>query len=172
MMDTEGINIGGTPGTAMGDAITAALTRFRKDKDIPRAILVVSDGENTYGSDPVKAAAAAKEAGLKVYTLGVGSEKGAKIPLSKGVFGSITYKYDKDGRMVISRLDEDELKSVAEAGGGKYFHASSGGAVESLRLALNEKSKAPVETGMKKRREFGPAVSLVAAGLMILALVV
>jgi len=172
MLDTEIVSLGPMQGTAMGDGITAALVRYKKEKDIPRAILVVSDGENTYGPDPVETATAAREAGVKVYTLGVGSAGGARIPISKDVFGTITYKYDKHGRMVTSRLDEDELKAVAEAGGGKYFHASSGGAAESLKHALNEKSKASVETGMKKRREFGPALSLAAAGLMILALMI
>jgi len=172
ILDTETISPVNPSGSAVGDGIAAALVRFKPEKDIPRAVLLVSDGENTSGIDPVAAASGAKEAGLKVYVLGVGSAKGAKVPYGRDVFGNKTYKYDRRGRLVISRLDEKTLRGVAEAGGGKYFHASDRNVTEALRLNLSEKSSKPVKTGMKKRREFGPALSFVAACLLTLALAI
>jgi Ca-activated chloride channel family protein len=159
------------PGTAIGEAILTAATRF-KSGDIPRAAVVVSDGGNTYGADPVKAAQAAKGKGMKVITVGVGTAAGGKIPAAYDFYGRLTYKRDRQGQTVVSALDEPALKAVAESGGGGYFAASEPGSVGALAKALSVKSKKSIEAPFRGAKEYGPwfalaAVVLVAAGLVI-----
>ncbi|MCR5003472.1 MAG: VWA domain-containing protein [Bacteroidales bacterium] len=105
-------------GTAMGDAITTAARGFSAQSENSRAIVVITDGEN-HEDDPVEAAKTAAEMGIKVYTIGVGSTKGQPIPMDGELLK------DKDGNIVVTRLDEQILRDVAEAGGGAYVHASN-----------------------------------------------
>ena len=78
--------------------------------------MVISDGEN-HEDDPVAAARQAAELGIKVYTIGVGSAEGQPIPVDGGLMR------DKDGEIVVTRLDEETLRAVAKAGNGAYIHA-------------------------------------------------
>ena len=103
-------------GTAIGDAITTAAKSFSAQSENSRAIIVITDGEN-HEDDAVAAAMQAAEAGIKVYTIGVGSPDGQPIPMEGGLLK------DKDGNIVVTRLDEETLKEIAEAGGGAYVHA-------------------------------------------------
>lgn len=114
------INTGSVPvqGTAMGDAIATAARSFSIQSEKSRAIILITDGEN-HEDDPVEAAKAAYEAGIKVYTVGVGSLRGQPIPVEGGL------KKDKDGNIVVTRLDEETLQKVAGAGGGAYVHAGN-----------------------------------------------
>ncbi len=105
-------------GTAIGDAITTCIRSFSAQSEKSRAIIVISDGEN-HEDDPVSAAAEASKMGIKVYTIGVGSSEGQPIPMG----GS--YLRDKDGNIVVTKLDEDTLKETAAAGGGAYIHAGN-----------------------------------------------
>jgi Ca-activated chloride channel family protein len=159
------------PGTAMGEGILTALTRFRPG-ELPRAILVVSDGENTYGADPVKAAQSAKEKGLKVYTAGVGTGKGGEIPFGVDFFGKQVYKKDKDGKTVVSRLDESALKDIAIAGGGKYFYASDAGSARALAKELTAKTAKKAEDPYRNAKEYGPWLSLAASVLVVGAMLI
>ncbi len=114
-IDTESVPV---QGTAMGDAILTAARSFSAQSEKSRAVIVITDGEN-HEDDPVAAARQASEAGIKVYTVGVGSAQGQPIP--KG--GELMK--DKDGNIVVTRLDEQTLKEVASAGGGAYVHAGN-----------------------------------------------
>lgn len=105
-------------GTAMGDAITTAIRGFSAQSERSRAIVVITDGEN-HEDDPVAAAKQAGELGIKVYTIGVGSAEGQPIPMN----GSLLK--DKEGNIVVTRLDENILKQVAQAGNGLYIHAGN-----------------------------------------------
>ncbi len=105
-------------GTAMGDAITTAAKGFSAQSENSRAIIVITDGEN-HEDDPVSAAKTAAEMGIKVYTIGVGSTEGQPIPVNGELLK------DKDGNIVVTKLDEQILRDVAEAGGGAYVHASN-----------------------------------------------
>ena len=158
------------PGTAIGEALLTAATKFKKS-DLPRAVVVVTDGENTYGADPVKAAETAKEGGLKVMTVGVGSDAGGRIPASYDFFGQVQYKRDSDGNIVVSRLDEDTLRKVADAGGGKYFAASEHGSVKALARELTAKAKKAVRDPFRGAKEYGPYFALAAAVLVGVAVV-
>ncbi len=119
-MFLNSINTSSVPiqGTAMGEAINTAIKSFSAQSDKSRAIIVITDGEN-HEDDPVEAAAQAADLGIKVYTVGVGSTEGQPIRKDGDLMK------DKDGNIVVSRLDEEILKEVAEAGGGAYVHAGN-----------------------------------------------
>ena len=106
-------------GTAMEEAIRKAALCFTDNEKIGKAIVVISDGEDHEG-DPVQAASDVASAGIKVYTIGVGSAAGQPIKVGG------EFLRDKDGNVVVTKLDEATLMQVAEAGGGDYYHASSG----------------------------------------------
>ncbi len=112
------IDTGSIPvqGTAIGDAIRLSIKSFSAQSEKSRVIIVISDGEN-HEDDPVAAAKQAAELGIKVYTIGVGSAEGQPIPVNGELLK------DKDGNIVVTRLDEETLRNVAKAGGGAYIHA-------------------------------------------------
>lgn len=114
-IDTQSVPV---QGTAIGDAILTAAKGFSAQSEKSRAVIVITDGEN-HEDDPVEAARQAAEMGAKVYTIGVGSVQGQ--PIQKD--GELMK--DKEGNIVVTRLDEAVLKSVAEAGGGAYVHAGN-----------------------------------------------
>lgn len=114
-ISTESIPI---QGTAIGDAISTAVRGFSAQSEHSRAIIVITDGEN-HEDDAVAAAKQAAEAGIKVYTIGVGSADGQPIPMNDELLK------DKDGNIVVTRLDEVTLRKVASAGGGAYVHAGN-----------------------------------------------
>ena len=105
-------------GTAMGDAIITGIKSFSAQSEKSRVIIVISDGEN-HEDDPVAAAKEAAENGIRVYTIGVGSSEGQPIPFEGGLLK------DKDGEIVVTKLDEDMLRKVAKAGNGAYVHAGN-----------------------------------------------
>lgn len=117
-MFLSSIDTGSIPiqGTAIGDAIRLCIKSFSAQSEKSRVIVVISDGEN-HEDDPVAAAKQAAELGIKVYTIGVGSAEGQPIPVEGGLLR------DKDGEIVVTRLDEETLRKVAQAGGGAYIHA-------------------------------------------------
>ena len=112
------IDTGSIPvqGTAIGDAINLSIKSFSAQSEKSRVIVVISDGEN-HEDDPVEAARQAAELGIKVYTIGVGSAEGQPIPVN----GSLLR--DKNGEIVVTKLDEETLRAVAKAGNGAYIHA-------------------------------------------------
>lgn len=105
-------------GTAIGEAILTAARGFSAQSEKSRAIIVITDGEN-HEDDPVDAAREVAETGVKIYTIGVGTLQGQPIPKDGELMK------DRDGNIVVTRLDEETLKDVAEAGGGAYVHAGN-----------------------------------------------
>jgi len=113
------------PGTMIGNAIDLALRSFRQDLPTQKAIIVVSDGENTEG-DVAGAVERAKKEGVRVYTIGMGTAEGAPIPVyTDGVRAD--YHRDRAGNIVLTKLDESALQQIALATGGSYERATSGG---------------------------------------------
>jgi Ca-activated chloride channel family protein len=110
-------------GTAIADAIKQATEAFRSKEHKYKVLVLITDGEDNEGN-AVEAAKAAAAEGIVIYTVGVGSESGVPIPLSKGG-GSVVYKKDKDGNLVMTRLDPVTLEKIAIEGHGKYFHAGT-----------------------------------------------
>ena len=105
-------------GTAIGEAINTAMRSFSAQSEKSRAIIVITDGEN-HEDDPVAAAKQAAEMGVRVFTIGVGSPEGKPIPMDGGLLK------DKDGNIVVTRLDEKVLQEVAQAGNGVYVRAGN-----------------------------------------------
>ena len=114
-IDTRPVSI---QGTAIGDAILTAARSFSAQSEKSRAIIVITDGEN-HEDDAIEAAKTVASTGIKIYTIGVGSQRGE--PLS--VDGELLR--DKDGQIVVSRLDEALLKDIAREGDGLYVHAEN-----------------------------------------------
>ena len=119
-MFLSSIDAGSVPvqGTAIGDAIHTAMKSFSAQSEKSRVIILISDGEN-HEDDAVAAAKEAAQAGIRIYTVGVGSAAGQPIPVDGELLR------DKDGNIVVTRLDEKTLRQIAEAGGGAYIQAGN-----------------------------------------------
>ena len=114
-ISTESVPI---QGTAIGEAINTAIRSFSAQSEKSRAIIIITDGEN-HEDDPVAAAVQAAEMGIRVFTIGVGSPEGKPIPMDGGLLK------DRDGNIVVTRLDESVLQEVAKAGNGLYVRAGN-----------------------------------------------
>ncbi|MDR1342075.1 MAG: VWA domain-containing protein [Prevotellaceae bacterium] len=115
------INTGIVPrqGTAIGKAIITAIRSFSLQSEKSRALIIISDGEN-HEDDPIEAAQLAVKEGIKIYTIGIGSPQGSPIPLKEGGLMK-----DRQGNMVVTRLDEETLEKTAAAGNGIYVRATT-----------------------------------------------
>jgi Ca-activated chloride channel homolog len=109
-------------GTAIGAAIDLGLRSFSPGEGKSRAMIIITDGEN-HEDDPVSRAAEAARAGIVIYTIGIGSADGVPVPVT--VNGRKEFLKDIDGNTVISKLDEEILKKIAETTGGSYVRASN-----------------------------------------------
>jgi len=116
-LDPDSISL---QGTNLGTAIDVSLEAFNAKSRRERAIIIISDGENLGGNlDP--AISAAKQQGVRIFTLGIGKADGAPIPRPDGGF-----KRDRHDEVVMSRLDEATLSKISLATGGLYVHAVPG----------------------------------------------
>jgi Ca-activated chloride channel family protein len=133
-----------TQGTDIATAINMASHSFTQEEGIGKAIVVITDGEDHEGG-AVEAAKAAKENGMRVYVLGVGSTKGSPVPdPSTG-----DYMKDNTGNTVMSALNEDMCKQVAQAGGGAYIHVENNSAAqEQLDNELDKLEKKETATAV------------------------
>lgn len=107
-------------GTDIATAINMATHSFTQQENIGKAIIVITDGEDHEGK-AIEAAREARENGMRVYVLGVGSTKGAPIPMP----GTGEYMVDNTGNTVMSALNEQMCREVAQAGGGAYIHVEN-----------------------------------------------
>ena len=108
----------GTQGTVIAEAIEMSQSIFGEDNASQKAIIIISDGEN-HESEAIAAAREAKSNGTFVFTIGVGTQEGARIPIVER--GKRVFKTDKSGNPVTSALNVSMLQDIAEAGGGKYY---------------------------------------------------
>jgi len=126
-----------TQGTDISRAISMAASSFTQQEGIGKAIIVITDGEDHEGG-AVEAAAEAKKKGMRVYVLGVGSAGGAPVPDP----GTGSYMKDETGQTVMSVLNEEMCRQVAQAGGGAYIHVDNNSAAqEQLNGELDKLSK-------------------------------
>ena len=127
----------GTQGTDIATAIDMAEHSFSQDEQVGKAIVVITDGEDHEGG-AVEAAEDAKNRGMRVFVLGVGSTGGAPIPDPS----SGKYMIDETGNTVMSILNEDMCRQIAQAGGGSYIHVENGyAAQQQLNDELDKLSK-------------------------------
>jgi Ca-activated chloride channel homolog len=120
-LDTKTIPEGGTN---ISEAINLTIQTFGKSAAGNRALIIFTDGEELSG-DAVKTAKAATDAGVKVFTVGVGTSQGSLIPINSDDGGAAFVK-DSAGQVVKSKLDEKRLSEIAKATGGFYLHLESG----------------------------------------------
>ena len=120
-LDTKIIPEGGTN---ISDAIALATRTFGKSATGNRALIIFTDGEELSG-DAVGAAKAAADAGVRIFTVGVGTPEGSLIPI-QGESGGTAFVKDAKGEVVKSKLDETRLREVAQAADGFYLHLENG----------------------------------------------
>jgi Ca-activated chloride channel family protein len=119
-------NIVPTQGTAIGAAIDLAINSFPKEEAKNRALIILTDGEN-HEDDAIASAEKARKAGIRVFTVGMGSPSGAPIPVFRNGQQN-GFRQDNDGNTVVSSLNEEMLQEIAMAGDGQYFRATNSGA--------------------------------------------
>jgi Ca-activated chloride channel homolog len=120
-LDTKIIPEGGTN---ISDAIALATRTFGKSATGNRALIIFTDGEELSG-DAVQAAKAAADAGVRIFTIGVGTAGGSLIPI-EGENGGTAFVKDAKGEVVKSKLDETRLREIAQAADGFYLHLENG----------------------------------------------
>jgi Ca-activated chloride channel family protein len=132
-------------GTAIGTAIATAANRLRDAPGNSRVVVLLTDGVNNRGSiDPRTAAQAAAAFGVKIYTIGVGTEGMAPVPVGRGVFG---LRYEN--RPV--EIDDALLTDVARRTGGRYFRARDAVALQRITEEIDRLERTPVRTRVYTR---------------------
>jgi len=131
-------------GTAIGTAIDLCIKSFgdMEKSSASRAIIVITDGEN-HEDDAVGAAKLAKEKGIVLHVIGMGKPEGAPIPVQ----GTMSFWKDKDGNVVVSKLNEEMCKNIALAGGGAYVRAdNTNSAYKVITKELDTLAKSEIKT--------------------------
>ena len=130
-----------TQGTDIAAAVTMASHSFTQQEGVGKAIIVITDGEDHEGG-ALEAAKDAKEKGMRTYVLGVGSPNGAPIPTGNG-----DYLKDNTGQTVMTGLNEDMCRQLADAGGGAYIHVeNNSNAQEQLDNELDKLAKKEISS--------------------------
>jgi Ca-activated chloride channel family protein len=126
-------------GTAIGSGLATAVNRLRRAPDKSKVVVLLSDGENNKGLiDPRTAAAAAAAYGIKVYTIGVGTEGEAPIPTGRSLGGGFRYE------VLPVKIDETLLTEIADRTGGRYFRAKDSEALSRIFSEIDKLEKTPV----------------------------
>jgi Ca-activated chloride channel family protein len=127
-------------GTAIGTGLATAINRLKDSKAKSRVIILLTDGVNNSGTiEPETASEIAKEYGIKVYTIGLGSNGMAMYPYSIAPNGDFIYK------MMKVEIDEKFMKSIAKNTGGKYFRATSNSKLEMIYDEINKLETTEIE---------------------------
>jgi Ca-activated chloride channel family protein len=132
-------------GTDIGAAIDLSMKSFSEESPAQKAIVIITDGEN-HEADAVVAAQEAAEQGIRVFTIGMGSQDGTPIPQYNGNTRT-GFKKDQDGNIVVTKLNEQMLREIAKAGNGAYIRASNAEVgLEPLLAELNQIEKTDMGT--------------------------
>jgi len=138
-------------GTAIGDGLATSVNRLKDSKAVSKVIILLTDGVNNMGSlDPLSSAEIAQIYGIRIYTIGVGTEGTAPYPVQT-MFGMQTQYMEV-------QIDEELLQQVAEMTDGRYFRATSNRKLREIYDEIDklEKSKIDVTEFKKKKEEFFP----------------
>lgn len=130
-------------GTMIGEAIRRTLRMYPED-GVGKVMVLLTDGEDQ-GSDPFGAAKEANKKGVRIYTIGIGTNKGEVIPL-RSPAGKVEFKRDLKGKTVVSKLDEQALQKIAAETGGRYYRSRKGN-LEIDRIYSDLSNLAEKETG-------------------------
>ena len=143
-LNTEYLPVGGTD---IAGAINAAIEGFPESEKTEKAIIIITDGENT-GGDAFEAAKQAAKVGVKVFCIGVGKSEGIPVPEKDGGF-----KKDKNGKIILTKLDENTLIKIADITGGAYVRSVAGDMdLENIYLKSirGELEQSTLKSGKKK----------------------
>lgn len=160
-------------GTALAEAVRTALKLFSPDRRSHRVIVLITDGEDHLG-EPVEAAREAADQGVILYAVGIGSSHGTPIPLYDNAGNRLGFKRDERDQVVVTRLDSDILREMAERTGGT-FHLASSTEVELDRIyrEISEMEKQTLATHQFTRfEEQFQIFSLAALGLLCFGLLI
>lgn len=149
-------------GTAIGSGLATALSRLRQAPGESKVVLLLTDGVNNRGLvDPRTAAEAARALGVKVYTIGVGTDGEAPIPTGRGLSG---FRYET----LPVEIDEELMTEIAQSTGGRYFRARDAEALARVFRQIDELETTPIRVTRFARYE-EQTRPLVALGLLLLA---
>jgi Ca-activated chloride channel family protein len=115
-------NMVSSQGTAINEAIERAITYYDNEEQTNRFLFIVSDGED-HEENTISLAQKAQKEGIKIYTVGVGSIDGGPIPM-RNIGGGISYKKDNKGEVVITKMNEQVLKDIANEAKGIYINGN------------------------------------------------
>jgi Ca-activated chloride channel family protein len=122
VMDQNTVSV---QGTSLEAAITAARKAYSQQEKKHKVLVLLTDGEDQEGR-AVEAASDARKDGIRIYTVGIGSPAGEPIPVIDRKGEQVGFKKDRQGEVIVSRLDEATLQKIALETGGKYYHATAG----------------------------------------------
>lgn len=148
-------------GTAIGDGLATALNRLRDTEGSQGIVVLLSDGESNRGTvDPLAAAEAAAVLGVQVYTIGVGSEGVARVPVGRAPTG---FRYAE----LPVGVDEDLLREIASRTGGEYFRATDPAALEQIYREIDQRVPSVVETTRRVERNHWSGLFLLIGGALL-----
>jgi Ca-activated chloride channel family protein len=159
-------------GTNLSEALTMAAQSFTSDDDISKAIILITDGEN-HDDQAIETAKQIAAKGIKIYTIGIGSPQGVPIPFYDK-FGRKVFKTDKDGNVVVTKLNEKILQELAAIGNGTYVQASNSGlGLDIIFDELNKLNKKEIESKIYSEYEnyYQPFIAIAIILLMIEVLI-
>jgi Ca-activated chloride channel homolog len=151
-------------GTAIGMGLATALTRLQGIEAVDRVVVLLSDGENNRGEiEPLEAADAARDLGIRVYTVGVGTDSAAPVPIRRGADGRVIQYAE-----LPAGVDEPLLREIAARTGGSYFRADSPDALQRVYEQLDRLVPSTVEIRRTlSYRELYPLLLLFASSLLL-----
>jgi len=140
------------PGTAIASAISLALKSFDKSAPTEKVIIIITDGEDHEG-DINSVVTEANSAGVKIFTIGLGSTGGSPIPIYNARGEQTGFKKDNEGNIVLTKLEEETLKQIASSANGQYYRGSNyEDHLDKIYEELSELEKA--EFGVKKVTDY------------------
>ncbi|MDA3880253.1 MAG: VWA domain-containing protein [Prolixibacteraceae bacterium] len=153
-------------GTAIGNGLATSVNRLKESDAVSRVVILLTDGENNRGEiPPLTAAEIAKTFGIRVYTIGVGTEGTAPYPMQTQ-FGTRI-------QQIQVKIDEETMQSIADITGGKYFRATDNEKLKNIYEEIDqlEKAKIEIKEFSRKDEEFEPfalaALALLLTGLLL-----
>ena len=153
-------------GTAIGSGLATSVDRLRASKSKSKVVILLTDGENNGGQiPPVTAKELAKATGVRVYTIGVGTEGYAQVPMQTAG-GSVVMQREK------VNLDEKLLTQIATETGGKYFRAKDNESLKNIYTEIDKLEKSKIEvTALKRYSEKFFPLALAAALFLLLEII-